>query len=190
MSSRLILASSSPRRQELLEQVGIEFSVRVADVDESEIVTNDPVEKVQQLSRFKSKYVRFAHDREVILAADTVVAHKNEIFGKPSNKKEARQMIKSLSGTTHDVYTGVAIHSKDKQIVFAERTTVEFWSLDCAEINWYIETNEPDDKAGAYAIQGLGARFVKQINGDYYNVVGLPVSRVVRELRKFGINNS
>ncbi len=190
MSSRLILASSSPRRQELLEQVGIEFSVRVADVDESEIVTNDPVEKVQQLAVLKSEHVPFMHDQEVILAADTVVVHANKIFGKPKNKQEARQMIESLSGTTHDVYTGVAIRSKHEQVVFAEKTVVEFWPLDSVEIDWYIETNEPDDKAGAYAIQGLGARFVKQINGDYYNVVGLPVSRVVRELRKFGINNS
>lgn len=190
MKNELILASASPRRQELLKQVDIDYSIRVADVDESVIMTNDPVEKVKQLALLKSKHVPFMHDQELILAADTVVVHANKIFGKPKNKQEARQMIETLSGTTHDVYTGVAICSKREQVVFAEKTVVEFWSLDPAEIEWYIQSNEPNDKAGAYAIQGLGARFVKQISGDYYNVVGLPVSRVVRELRKFSIDNS
>lgn len=186
MTNKLILASTSPRRQELLNQVRIPFTSRSPNVDESQITTNDPIEKVKQLAMLKAENVPINHD-EVILAADTVVAYKQTIFEKPNNKKQAYQMISALSGDVHDVFTGVMIRSCKERTVFVERTRVEFWPLSTNEIEWYVSSKDPYDKAGAYGIQSLGALLVKQINGDYYNVVGLPISRVVRELRKFSI---
>ncbi|WP_100009791.1 Maf family protein [Lentibacillus sediminis] len=190
MAKKLILASSSPRRQELLNQVKIPFTTRKPDFDESQIQTADPVEKVKQLAERKGSTVRMDDDQEVILSSDTVVSFQQQIFEKPKNKTEAHRMISALSGETHEVYTGVMIRSANDQIVFTEQTKVEFWPLSNEEIEWYISTDEPSDKAGAYGIQSLGAMFVKQIIGDYYNVMGLPVSRVVRELRNFGVYTS
>lgn len=186
MQKRLILASSSPRRRELLRQVGINFSVRVTEIDESNVTTNDPVEKVKQLALLKGRSIPVDED-EVTLAADTIVAYNKEIFGKPNNQEEAFQMIRTLSGEQHEVYTGVVIRAVFGEIGFVEKTVVEFWPLDDEEIKYYIQTDDPYDKAGGYGIQSLGAIFVKQIIGDYYNVVGLPLSRVVRELTTFGI---
>ena len=187
MTNKLILASSSPRRQELLNQVRIPFALRSPNVDESQITTNDPTQKVKQLAMLKGENVTIAHQDEVILSADTVVSYKQNIFEKPCNKEEAYQMISALSGDIHDVFTGVMIRSLKEKIIFIERTQVEFWPLSNKEIEWYITSKEPYDKAGAYGIQSLGATLVKQIIGDYFNVVGLPISRVVRELRKFSI---
>lgn len=186
MEKTLILASSSPRRQELLQQVQIPFQLRKQTMDESQINTSDPMEKVKQLAMLKGRPVPIQHN-EVILSADTVVSYQQRIFEKPESQKDAYQMISALSGDMHEVFTGVMIRSLDEEITFVERTKVEFWPLSEAEINWYIQTNEPYDKAGAYGIQSVGAMFVKQIIGDYYNVVGLPISRVVRELRKFSV---
>ncbi|RHW29978.1 Maf family protein [Oceanobacillus profundus] len=185
--NKLILASSSPRRQELLTQVRIPFSVRNPNVDESQITTNDPVEKVKQLALIKGKNVPIQHPEAIILAADTVVAYKQQIFEKPNNKEDAYQMLLALSGNVHEVYTGVMIRSLEQKSIFIERTQVEFLPLTDQEIEWYVSSEEPYDKAGAYGIQGLGAMFVKNINGDYFNVVGLPISRVVRELRSFSV---
>lgn len=185
--NKLILASSSPRRQKLLTQVRIPFSVRNPNVDESQITTNDPVEKVKQLALIKGKNVPIQHPETIILAADTVVAYKQQIFEKPNNKEEAYQMLLALSGNVHEVYTGVMIRSLEQKSIFIERTQVEFLPLTDQEIEWYVSSEEPYDKAGAYGIQGLGAMFVKNINGDYFNVVGLPISRVVRELKSFSV---
>lgn len=187
MSKKLILASSSPRRQELLQQVGIPYSVRTETINESSIIITNPIEKVEQLAILKGKSIPFHSSNEVILSADTVVSFNENIFEKPKNKEEAYEMITSLSGTTHEVLTGVMIRSTDHEEIFVAETKVEFWPLTEQEINWYINTNDPYDKAGGYGIQSLGSIFVKQIIGDYYNVVGLPLSRVVRELRAFGI---
>lgn len=181
---KLILASSSPRRRDLLRQVGIDFIIRTADVDESLVTTNDPKERVRQLAIIKGENVAAEKD-EVILAADTIVAYKNEIFNKPKNEEEAFTMIHRLSGNTHDVYTGVYIRSNDKIVTFVEHTLVEFWPLKEEEIRRYVRTKEPYDKAGGYGIQSVGALFVKQTIGDYYSVVGLPLSRVARELKQF-----
>lgn len=183
----LILASSSPRRQQLLKQVNIPFQLRIPNIDESTILAADPVEKVKQLAMTKAKHVPFHDENEVILAADTVIAFERTIFEKPKDKTEAYQMIAALSGNAHDVYTGVMIRSQDDERIFVERTQVVFWPLTQEEIEWYISTSDPYDKAGAYGIQSLGSMFVKEIVGDYYNVVGLPLSRVVRELRDFSI---
>jgi len=187
MSKTLILASSSPRRQELLNQVNIPFTIRKPDFDESQIKSTNPIEKVKQLAAGKGRAVPIQNENEVILSADTVVSNNQQIFEKPKDKKEAYQMMKALSGNTHEVFTGVMIRSLEEEKLFAERTIVEFWPLSKEEINGYVSTNEPYDKAGAYGIQSLGAMFVKQIIGDYYNVVGLPVSHVVRELRNFSV---
>ncbi|NAP00772.1 septum formation protein Maf [Halomonas sp. MG34] len=186
-TAKLILGSSSPRRQELLKQVHLPFSVRTPDIDESQITTNNPIEKVEQLARRKSQAIPLLDEKEVILTADTVVSYKQQIFEKPKNKEAAIQMISDLSGEMHEVYTGVKIRSSTQELVFVERSEVEFWPLSEEEINWYVSTPDPYDKAGAYGIQSLGAAFVKRINGDYATIVGLPISKVVQELRQFSI---
>lgn len=187
MTNKLILASSSPRRQELLKQVKIPFEIRTANIDETQITTTDPVEKVVELAKLKGLAIPINLNSEVILSADTVVAFNNEIFEKPKNKQEAYEMISNFSGQTHDVYTGVMIRSNEKETVFVEQTKVEFWPLSDEEIESYISTKDPYDKAGGYGIQSIGSIFVKQIEGDYFNVMGLPISKVVRELKKFNI---
>ncbi|WP_163971115.1 Maf family protein [Oceanobacillus halotolerans] len=187
MPNNLILASSSPRRQELLHQVNIPFTIRKPNIDESQITTRDPIEKVKQLAIRKGEHVPIQGEHEVILAADTVVSYQQQIFEKPQDKDHAYKMITALSGDVHEVFTGVMIRSHKEENVFIERTKVAFWPLSESEINWYIATSEPYDKAGAYGIQSLGAIFVKELIGDYYNVVGLPISRVVRELSGFSV---
>lgn len=190
MENKLVLASSSPRRKELLQQVNIPFTVRVAEIDESVITTTKPKEKVIKLATLKGRKVPILSEQEVILAADTIVAFKGEVLEKPKTREEAKEMISSLSGDIHDVFTGVMIRTKKKEVTFASRTKVEFWPLSDKEIITYIESDEPYDKAGGYGIQSLGALFVKQIVGDYYNVMGLPLSEVARRLKKFGIYSS
>lgn len=168
-----------------MRQVGIDFSLRVSEVNEHEIKSKDPVEKVEELALLKGRSVSFKADSEIILSADTIVSYGNRIFEKPTTEKEAYEMICALSGKTHEVYTGVAIRSRKHEKIFVEKTTVEFWPMNELEIKQYVQTNEPYDKAGAYGIQSTGALFVKRIIGDYYNVVGLPISRVARELKEF-----
>lgn len=183
---KLILASGSPRRQALLKQIHIPFTmIRKPNVDEEQIQTADPQEKVLQLAALKNEHTPIEHPDEVILSADTAVSHQNRIFGKPKDQQDAMNMISLLSGDVHDVYTGVVIRSNQKEISFVERTEVTFRPLSRDEIEWYITKDEPYDKAGAYGIQGMGAIFVKGITGDYFNVVGLPVSRVAQKLRSF-----
>jgi len=188
MSKHLFLASSSPRRQELLTQVNIPYTIRKADTDESQITTNDPVEKVTQLAALKGIDTPILHEDDVILSADTVVSYQNDIFGKPKNKQDAIRMLSSLSGSTHTVYTGVMIRSMAHSVSFVEKADVEFWPLSDSEIDWYASTEEPYDKAGAYGIQAMGAMFVKKITGDYFTIMGLPISRVYQELKQFSIH--
>ncbi|MFA1819766.1 nucleoside triphosphate pyrophosphatase [Virgibacillus oceani] len=187
MTKKLILASGSPRRQDILKQISLPFSVRKPDIDESQIQINDPKEKVQKLAKLKSEHTLLADNNEVILSADTVVSYKNNIFEKPIDKEDAFRMISMLSGSIHEVYTGVTIRSVKNEITLVEKTEVAFWPLSKTEIEWYVSTEEPYDKAGSYGIQSMGAMFAKKIIGDYYNVVGLPVSKVARELRSFSI---
>ncbi len=187
MKKQLILASSSPRRQELLKQAQIPFQLRKQEVDESIVPLAEPVETVTKLAKLKGESMSIRANNEVILTADTVVAFQNNIFGKPRDEEEAYRMISALSGNRHDVYTGVMIRSLENAILFTVKTEVEFWNLSDNEIRTYVHTREPYDKAGAYGIQGIGALLVKSINGDYFNVVGLPLSKTVRELRNFGI---
>ena len=178
----IILASASPRRRELLEMAGIPFIIQAADVDESLPQGISPDEAVKLLARKKAKAID-TQDR-LVLAADTVVALDGVIFGKPQNEEDARQMLRTLSGKTHQVHTGVCLRKDGKEIVFCETATVEFYPLTKEEIDHYVASGEPLDKAGAYGIQGKGALLVRRIDGDYYTIVGLPIARVVRELQK------
>lgn len=182
---KLILASGSPRRRELLEQAGVPFTVAPANADESVPSGFTPEQAVMELARRKVLEANQEHPGELILAADTLVALDGETFGKPADEKEAAEMLRRFSGRAHEVFTGVAIKYGERETVFFERTQVMLYELDEREIEEYIQTGEPMDKAGAYGIQGRGCLFVRRLEGDYFNVVGLPVARVCRELRFF-----
>lgn len=183
---KLILASGSPRRSEILKNAGYEFVVKPTSADESLPGGILPEDAVKLLSERKADAAKIECS-DVVLSADTVVALGERILGKPSDKAEAFVMLRSLSGKTHSVYTGVTIKSAEKKRVVAVKTDVLFYPLTDDEINAYIATGEPFDKAGAYGIQGRAAVFVEKIDGDYYSVVGLPLSRCARVLRDFGI---
>ncbi|WP_078555365.1 Maf family protein [Bacillus alkalicellulosilyticus] len=182
-----ILASASPRRKELLQQAQLQFTVVPSTIDETMDPTLSPGSLVQSLALQKANDVFSQFPQSIIVGADTIVVSGTTLLGKPQDKQEAKQMLQSLSGTVHDVYTGVAIVSPDRHSQFHVKTTVEFWELTEADIEAYIASNEPFDKAGAYGIQGIGATLVKKIDGDYFSVVGLPLSRIVRELKDFGV---
>lgn len=185
----VILASQSPRRRELMKLLGIDFKVMVDNTPEH-IDTNLPPDKVVcALAGFKGENVAktLGDDADaVIIAADTVVAADGKILGKPADADEAEKMLSFLSSRVHEVYTGVYIKDivTGESVNFHEKTEVFFRRLDMEEIKRYIKTGEPMDKAGAYGIQGLGALFVERINGDYFNVVGLPVCKLAESLKK------
>lgn len=187
-TNKIILASGSPRRKEILSNYGIEFEICISDIDEhSDAILPD--EFVIELSRQKGEAARNLIDYDgIIISADTIV-YNDGILGKPKDREDAHLMLKSLSGNVHQVYTGVTVIDTKNNIVFsfAEKTDVYFYELSETDILSYIDTKECDDKAGAYAIQGLGAAFVKKIDGDYNNVVGLPLSRLLYECRLRGV---
>lgn len=183
--SEIILASASPRRRELLALAGVDFTVRVADVEEIIPENASPDEVVMSLARQKAQAVANERPDSIIIGSDTVVALDGAILGKPKDEEDAFRMLKTLSGRSHTVYTGVAIIHGEKINSFCEATEVVFNSLTDEEIRNYVATKEPMDKAGAYGIQGKGCVLVEKIVGDYFNVVGLPVSRVYRELKSF-----
>lgn len=183
---RLILASSSPRRKELLDILQLPFHIVQSDVNEQVDSSLTPKEVVQELAYRKAKAVANQVGNVTVIGADTIVVCKGTILGKPKSSKEAISMLKMLSGNTHTVYTGVAIVKAAKKSVFYEKTDVTFWELTSEEIEAYVNSGEPFDKAGGYGIQQLGATLVKRIHGDYFSVVGLPIAKLVRELRKFG----
>ena len=181
----IILASASPRRSELMTLAGFEFDVICADIDELVPENALPQEVVMSLALQKAQAVAKDHGKSAVVGSDTVVALDGKILGKPHSEKEAVEMLRSLSGRTHKVYTGVAIVCGDKVTSFFDETEVEFYPLTDEEIFDYVATGEPMDKAGAYGIQGRGAVLVKRINGDYFNVMGLPISKVYRELKDY-----
>ena len=183
--SEIILASASPRRRELLTLAGVDFTVRVVDVEEIIPENASPDEVVMSLARQKAQAVADESPDSVVIGSDTVVALDSVILGKPKDEEDAVRMLKALSGRSHTVYTGVALIHGEKNTVFCEATEVVFNSLTDEEIRNYVATKEPMDKAGAYGIQGKGCVLVEKIVGDYFNVVGLPVSRVYRELKSF-----
>jgi len=189
MSVKLILASASPRRAEILRNAGISFSVLSSAVDETPVPGETPQELVQRVALAKAELVAArAIGPAIIVAADTVVALERAVFGKPRTSEDARQMLDQLSGRTHSVVTGVAlIRLPDaERREFIETTQVHFASVSKEEIDQYLASGEPFDKAGAYAIQGLGGRFIPRIDGCYFNVVGLPLARLCRELAEMG----
>ncbi|MFC7371253.1 Maf family protein [Fictibacillus iocasae] len=184
---RLILASSSPRRKELLSYALLPFDCIPSQIEEVMDPGLSAEELVCSLAEQKAQEIFIRHSEYVIIGSDTIVVLDGIPLGKPKNEEEAYHMLSSLSGRTHDVYTGVCLMDKQKSVRFAEKTEVRFWPLSEDEMAGYIASKEPFDKAGGYGIQGRGAVFIHSIIGDYYNVMGLPVSRVVRELEGFGI---
>ena len=180
-----LLASASPRRQELLKRVVQDFSVCPADVDESLPLGISPREAVLDLSRRKARAVAKSHPKDRVLGADTVVALEGRILGKPADEAHAFAMLSALSGKTHEVYTGVTLCQGAFCHSFAVCSQVTFYPLSPVEITRYIQTGEPMDKAGAYGIQGMGALLVEGIRGDYCNIVGLPIAALNRELAVF-----
>lgn len=186
----MILASQSPRRKELLGQMGLRgFKVTSPEVDETVDEHLPPAQVVEELSRRKAMAVaRHADGDDLIIAADTVVALEGAVLGKPADQREAIAMLTALSGNRHYVYTGLTVIQGDRVVTQHECTTVTFRELEPEEISHYIATGEPMDKAGAYGIQGLGAMLVSGIEGDYFNVVGLPIFRLSRILAGFGLD--
>ncbi len=211
---RLVLASASPRRRELLSQIGLEFTVMPSTKEEN-AKTTEAGALVQELSRQKAVDIweqlsggqgqnpdadqeQIAEETQepnlngkrqpelLVIGADTVVCCEGKILGKPHSREAAAEMLTALQGRSHEVYTGVTLYSQSETVTFFECTQVEFYPMTEVEISEYIDSKEPMDKAGAYGIQGLGARFVKGIRGDYNNVVGLPVWRLYQELKSRG----
>ncbi|MFC4737443.1 Maf family protein [Bacillus daqingensis] len=182
----LILASKSPRRKELLTQLGVAYQAVPAEGEERITPGMTPEEAVRSLARQKAEEVAARFPHSLVLGADTVVAAAGRILGKPQNRQEAASMLRTLSGGTHKVYTGVALAENGETDVFVSDAAVTFYQLDDDEISWYTATGEPDDKAGAYGIQGLGAVLVERVEGDYSAVVGLPAAKVFRALKKRG----
>ena len=203
--SQIILASASPRRKELLEQIGLEFEICPAKGEE--IITKTiPEEVVMELSKQKADEVAamvnsYGEQHKdittpsdiLVIGADTVVAYGGKILGKPKDEEDAKQMLAMLAGNTHCVFTGVTLVLIDKsgkagELVFYEKTEVTMHAMTQQEIERYVASGEPMDKAGAYGIQGKCAIYIEKINGDYNNVVGLPISRIYQELKKIGID--
>lgn len=211
---RLVLASASPRRRELLSQIGLEFTVMPSTKEEN-AKTTEAGALVQELSRQKAVDIweqlsggqgqnpdadqeQISEETQepnlngkrqpelLVIGADTVVCCEEKILGKPHSREAAAEMLTALQGRSHEVYTGVTLYSQSETVTFFECTQVEFYPMTEVEISEYIDSKEPMDKAGAYGIQGLGARFVKGIRGDYNNVVGLPVGRLYQELKSRG----
>ncbi len=180
---KLVLASKSPRRSEILKNAGIEFEVRVSDADETVPDGIKPEDAVVFLAARKAMAVE-RRCGETVLGADTVVVLDDEILGKPKDKEDAFNMIKRLSGRVHSVFTGVCAVGDNGSLTFAEETKVEFYPLTDNEINEYINTDEPYDKAGSYGIQGIASKFIRGISGDYFNVVGLPMSSIYKKILK------
>lgn len=185
----IILASQSPRRKELMGQIGLKFKVISPNVDEKVEGNPSPAQLVEELSLRKARAVeQLAGGEGLIIAADTVVALEGAVLGKPKTERDAFSMLSALSGNRHYVYTGVTVLRQGRAVTQHEVTTVTFRELEPAEINSYIATGEPMDKAGAYGIQGLGALLVSGIQGDYFNVMGLPVYRLGRILAGLGLD--
>lgn len=187
MPERIILASSSPRRRQLLRQIGVEFDTVSPDVDESLLGDETPLEHVLRLAELKASTVAASMSDGIVLGSDTIVVLGNEILGKPATEEEAVETLSRLSGNTHTVYTGFSLvnaETGERETDYGE-ARVTFRTLDESEIRAYVATGAPMDKAGAYGIQDdLGAIFIERIDGDYYTVVGLPLTKVYLALRR------
>jgi septum formation protein len=181
----LVLASQSPRRREILERAGFQISVRISGVPEQRLDAEPAIDYVRRLARSKAEAVPRA-SREIVLGADTVVVLGQQVLEKPRDASDATAMLSALSAAEHQVITGICLLHDGGAIQDAAQTSVKFSALSKAEIDNYVESGEPMDKAGAYAIQGLGSKFIERIDGCYFNVVGLPVSLVYRHLKHIG----
>ncbi|MGE6629067.1 Maf family protein [Bacillus sp. NPDC077027] len=187
--NHLILASQSPRRKELLDLAGLSYDIKVSHIKEELNRNFSPAQNVQWLAEQKASDIRRFNPHAVVIGADTIVAINGQCLGKPKDEQEAKRMLHLLSGQTHQVLTGVSIQAENKTETFYEQTNVTFWELETEDINRYVASGEPLDKAGSYGIQGKGALLVKKIDGDYFSVVGLPLARTVRVLKTFGITS-
>ncbi len=185
----LILGSTSPRRKELLESAGFKFKVVSPVFDESSIAyQGNPVDYVSTLALKKAESLKQMYPGDVILTADTIVVLDNEVLGKPLDHNDAKSMLKKLSNNLHQVYTAVSIIINDVTEVFVDVASVEFNKISDLDIESYILTNEPMDKAGAYAIQGGGAKFILGYQGDFHTIMGLPLKKVIETLKKYQID--
>ena len=186
---KIVLASQSPRRRQLLGQMGLEFTTQSPEIDESAFHGRDARDLVETLSRAKARWVaRQQTPDTLVVGADTVVVLDGAILGKPRDGAQAEAMLAALSGRDHQVFTGVTLCQGDRILTQAEETQVTFRPLTGQEIRQYVSTGEPMDKAGAYGIQGLGGLLVEGIRGDYHNVMGLPICRLGRMLLDFGVD--
>lgn len=181
----IILASASPRRRELLSVITDKFTVLPSGADETVPENLPAIEQAEYLAKLKAQFLAKEHPESIVIGADTCVIANDTVLGKPKDTEDAKRMLELLSSKTHKVITGCAAILGDKCISFSETTLVEFYPLTDSEIADYIATSEPYDKAGAYGIQGKAGLFVKKIDGDYYNVVGLPIARLKRVLEEF-----
>jgi septum formation protein len=190
-SSPFILASASPRREELLHSVGLKFKILPAHVNEDYIDGETPRQHVRRLSQDKARALALKHPDAWVLGADTIVVIDNLILGKPKNKTQARQMLERLSGREHKVFTGFTLARMADKITKTKvvQSAVKFKPINTEEMQWYISCDEPYDKAGGYAAQGKGAYFIKAIRGSYTNVIGLPLCEVLEELKKLNAIN-
>ena len=186
---RIILASASPRRREILEKTGLKFKVDASDYEEDLDLDLPPRTLARYLSQEKARAIAGKYKNAIIIAADTFIVFKRNIFGKPHTEREAKRMLKTLNGRRHSVITGFTILNTGdhRRLSRSVETKVYFKRMMMKEIGAYVKTGEPLDKAGGYAIQGLGAMIVKRIEGDYYNVMGLPLNALMEGLKRFGV---
>ena len=178
-SSRLILASQSPRRRELLTQAGFTFDILPADIDETRLPGEDPATYVQRLALEKARALHTKHPQATVIGADTTVVLHGNVLNKPTDITDAERMLRALSGQTHQVHTGVAVVSAGRQLHHLETTSVFLTPIPEADLAHYLATGDSLDKAGAYGIQGYASRWVHRIEGDYFNVMGLPISATI-----------
>ncbi|MEK7281057.1 MAG: Maf family protein [Chloroflexota bacterium] len=186
----IILASASPRRKALLEKIGLKFKVEPSDYEETISAELEPHELAKSLSLEKAKLVAKNHKNALVIAADTFIAFEGKILGKPLTEAEAKEMLSTISGKPHSVITGFTIidTENNKTVSKSVETRVHLRALSSSEIDAYVKSKEPLDKAGAYAIQGLGSVLVDRIEGDYFNVMGLPLSTLTESLKEFGVH--
>jgi septum formation protein len=191
LSAPLILASASPRRQELLQSAGLKFKIIPAHVNENSLAGESPRQHVQRLASDKAMVIAKKYPEAWVLGADTIVVIDGIVLGKPESKTQARKMLRKLSGREHKVFTGFTIAHVAAEIYRTKviQSAVQFKTIHPEEMEWYVASDEPYDKAGGYAVQGQGAYFIRSIRGSYTNVIGLPLCEVLEELQYFGLIN-
>jgi septum formation protein len=189
LSGKFILASASPRRIELLRLMGLEFDIIPSDVDESFIEGESPRNHVLRLSAEKARTVSMRHPEAWVMGADTIVVIDSKVLGKPHTTAEAKEMLGKLSGQTHTVFTGFTVTNRNENFLLSDAvdSSVRFRNIPEDEMAWYTASKEPYDKAGGYAVQGMGAFFIREIHGSYTNVMGLPLCEVVDVLKRIGV---